>query len=794
MWNSCFSAKAAVATGLLASAIVLLPATLAQSSRQQSQVSHPSPKSQETPEQAELAKRIHTADTARNSNNPAATAVANKLLIASALRTMGQLRFFESAYAQSAELYRASLDFENLPETHAELATSSLLAGRPDDAILQAHEALAAEPNNAQTYLTLGRAFSAKQEFAKAADALSHAAQIQPTIETFYALAIAWLSTNDAHGKQQAVAVFEQMKQMAGDSGSLHVLFGRAYRDADMMPDAVRELQRAIQLDPSTPHAHYFLGLAHLALNDWKPTPEAESEFEQEIRYYPKDFLANYMLGFLASSQRQYAVADKYMKIAAELDPTSVEPWLYMGLNAYAQGDAKAAEPLLRKAIELTGADEARSNYQIRRAYVDLGRILANSGREQESDVYFAKAHELQNKVMEESQQKVTSMVLSAGAGSMAAMVPLDKLQESQAAPLVPGSSDPFARVDASVMTNARLSESQRAIAKAQEDDLRIILGQSYSDLATSEAIQHDYAAALTHYQAAEQWDPDISDLSKNLGQAAYRADNYPEAVRGLSKAVKETPNAMALRAMLGMAYFEMKNYADAATTFYPLGEAGMQDPTVGYAWAASLAKTGDLKDASQVLILYQNGPLSNEGLLLVGQLWIEIGDYDRAVATLRQALASDPSLPRAHYYIALADIRAEKWNDAGTELNAELALTPGNPDAMYNLGFVDLQESKNNDAAKLFEQVIAKQPDYANAQYELGKLLMDGGKAQEAVPHLEAAARLSPDKDYVHYQLQAAYRKLSRTADADRELAVYQQLKAKARPHIDAQGQQQNP
>ncbi len=39
--------------------------------------------------------------------------------------------------------------------------------------------------------------------------------------------------------------------------------------------------------------------------------------------------------------------------------------------------------------------------------------------------------------------------------------------------------------------------------------------------------------------------------------------------------------------------------------------------------------------------------PLSNEGLLLVGQLWTEIGDYDRAVATLRQALASDPSFPK---------------------------------------------------------------------------------------------------------------------------------------------------
>jgi len=38
------------------------------------------------------------------------------------------------------------------------------------------------------------------------------------------------------------------------------------------------------------------------------------------------------------------------------------------------------------------------------------------------------------------------------------------------------------------------------------------------------------------------------------------------------------------------------------------------------------------------------------------------------------------------------------------------------------------------------------------------------------------------PQSDYVHYQLQAAYRKESRLADADRELQIYKDLKAKNR------------
>ena len=39
-----------------------------------------------------------------------------------------------------------------------------------------------------------------------------------------------------------------------------------------------------------------------------------------------------------------------------------------------------------------------------------------------------------------------------------------------------------------------------------------------------------------------------------------------------------------------------------------------------------------------------------------------------------------------------------------------------------------------------------------------------------------------APETDYMHYQLQAAYRKESRIGDADRELKLYKELKAKQR------------
>lgn len=734
----------------------------------------------------QLAALARAADAARNSGQPEAVEQTSKQLIAFALRMMGQIRLLESAYPQAIELYTQSLQFADVPDTHVDLAIAELSANHPTEATFQAEVALAHDPDNARAEIVRGKGYLRNQEFTKATLALTHAMALQPDWETEYALAGSLLATKKPEDKQQATAIFQQMIATHGDNGALHVYFGRAYRDADDLQDAAREFQRAVELDPATPHAYYFLGLSNLVMNDWKPTPAIKNDFEKELQYHPRDFLTNYILGTTASTERQYESANKYLKTATEVDPSWPESWLYLGLDDYALGNTKDAEVMLRKAIATTGADESRSNYQIRRAYIDLGRILAAQGKQAEANTYLAKARELQNKVMAADQQSVAAMATKAGGSPLAAMVPLDKQQENQETSDPVENADPFARVDASVAAHANLSAAQMSAANAQENNLRVMLGQSFSDLATSEAVRGEYELALVHYQEAAHWNDATPDLAKNLGQCAFRVKNYPVAADWLARYVRENGNASpAIHAMLGMSYFATDQYANAANAFSQLGPQGMEDSTVGYMWANALAKTGDTKKSSEILTHYEKGNLSNDTQLLVGELWIEDGDYARAVDTFHRISQADPSFPKAHYFAGQADIHWEHWADAAKEFQAELELVSTDIDAQYHLGFVDLQQSNSADAEKLFRQVLAARPDYANAQYELGKMLIEQGHLEEAITHLEIAARLNPEKDYVHYQLQAAYRKDKRFADADRELAIYRELKAKSRPHL---------
>ena len=330
-------------------------------------------------------------------------AAASEKIVALGLREMGKLRLLEADYPEAAKFSRRSLEFEDVADAHVDLAAANLFTNRWDEALKDIRLALAADPRNASAWNIQGQAQMKKKDYRAAAESFEKSLEIRSDRKTSYSLASCFLRLKE---KEEAAAIFQQITATSGDRSGLHLLFGDAYRNAALYDDAIREFQRALSLDPKVPNGHYFLGLTYLMRNEWVLTPEARRQFLEQLRVDPRNFFANYLLGYMAFSSNQPQEADHYLGEAARLNPSSSEAWLYLGLNAYRRKENQRAERLFRKAIALAEPDGTDAHNDIRKAYTSLGRILIASGRSTEGKQYFEKARAIQQNIIADNQEE----------------------------------------------------------------------------------------------------------------------------------------------------------------------------------------------------------------------------------------------------------------------------------------------------------------------------------------------------------------------------------------------------
>jgi tetratricopeptide (TPR) repeat protein len=668
----------------------------------------------------DLPARMNAVATAQQAGDVVKIADANRSLIAVALRAVAELKLAQGDNLQAIDLYKRSLEFEDTPNAHIALALAYMRVQKTDDALATITPITKSDPKSSDAWNVQGKLLMDKKDYRPAAEALTRSLELQSNVMVAYALATAYLNL---HETDKAAAIFKRLSDATGDRASMHIMTGRAYQNAGMTDEAAREFTRAAQLDAKGSRAHYFLGLLYMAQNEWVATPAAREQFTEEVKLNPHDFFGNFFLGYIDNNDKLYDDSDRFLKAAAIDKPDWPEPYLYMGLNAYARNGNKNAEVLLRKAIELTGDDKARNNYQIRRAYYVLGRICIQTGRKDEGVAYTKVFSEMQDKTMADSRANTPASKTQGTMGSGMA-----------GEPSVPTTAvmDPAAQLGDA----PPLSPQEKAEVKTAEQRVSLILGNAYNDLGTSEARQKQYAAALSYFQQAEKWNPAIPHLMRNIGFAAFRANDYTESSRALKLAAQQEPGDKIIAPMLAMALYSSGQYADAAKAFDQVGDVAYSDPRVACAWATSLARANQPDKAAAILTRLTQQPLSPEALLLVGQAYSDIGNQQQALATFQKATQANPSLPRAHYDAGLVQLRLKQPASAITEFEAELKLNP----------------------------------DDADAQYQLGKTLLEQGKTKDALPHMEAAAKANPNLAGVHEQLALTYRKLGRPADADRE------------------------
>ncbi len=138
-------------------------------------------------------------------------------------------------------------------------------------------------------------------------------------------------------------------------------------------PEAVRDAQVALRLDPGSALTHAVLGLERATYEyDW---PTADRELHQVLATHTRDPDALYIAAWLAFDLGKHAEAVRLQDAALALDPLNPDSWQNSAYIHFLMGDLDRAERAFRRSTEIS--PNFGSNHRM------LGRILLQRGQKQ---------------------------------------------------------------------------------------------------------------------------------------------------------------------------------------------------------------------------------------------------------------------------------------------------------------------------------------------------------------------------------------------------------------------------
>lgn len=633
-----------------------------------------------------------------------------------ALRSLALVQMQRGNAAEAAAiLTRFSARAPGDLELRRLLAQALVASGRPDEAVQTLEEARALAPDDPEIAFLLAAGYLQTEKLAAARLLFADVAAARPLPQTW-------------------------------------VLIGRTYRDFRLFDEARAAFRKALDQDPATRRAHYYLGTLALMSEGDVPLDEAIREFQAELALAPDDPIVNLRLGMALADARQDEAALPPLTTAARLAPSAVA-FHHLGRSQFAVGQAAEAVVSLRRALALASGDEPS---RVRRIHYQLALALRDTGASAEAAPHFEAA-----KTGSERQADA---------------------ERERLARYLDDSATPTAESSARLALESPLAQVPADVRRTAVGGVRTLLARAHLNLGVMRAQARDFTAASALLARAAAADPDYPTVQFALGTAYFNAQQFDKAVIALTRAREADRHNAETTRMLALAAFNTGDYRQTADL---LAQDATRDsnPSLQYTYGVALVRSGRPDEAEAVFtrMLTAHGDRAELHVIL-GQAHAQQGNFDAAIQDLERARRLKADVPDAGATLGLIYLKQGKLAEARAALEAELQHNDRHALARHTLATVLDLDGRAADAIPILRGLLEDQPEFADARYLLGKILLNGGAPDDAVPHLEAAVRLGPDEASYHYQLAQAYRKVGRQALADQHLARFQALKDHAR------------
>ena len=306
------------------------------------------------------------------------------------------------------------------------------------------------------------------------------------------------------------------------------------------------------------------------------------------------------------------------------------------------------------------------------------------------------------------------------------------------------------------------------------------------ANLGMVEFSQGEYSAAAGHFEAALSHAPTLASAQAFLGMCKLRLGATEEAQKLLQDSVpRVTDKHLRVEAGLELVKSFSESGIDdkAESALRQLAESYPTDPDVLYSLYRVHSETASAALA-KLTALNPNSAWVHE---VLGQNLMAQEQYAGAAEEFRKALAIAPRLNGLHYQLGealLQEARNEENRAAAEqEFLSELRMNQRDAPSLLKLGQIEIERRNYEQARVLLKRALGIRPGYAEAHATFAKILEQHGDLATAIAELETAERLAPDTKTTHYQLAQLYRAQGRTADADREIALFKRMSGEPRP-----------
>jgi tetratricopeptide (TPR) repeat protein len=340
---------------------------------------------------------------------------------------------------------------------------------------------------------------------------------------------------------------------------------------------------------------------------------------------------------------------------------------------------------------------------------------------------------------------------------------------------------------------------------------------------------------AAAGFEALTRTAPTFAGAHFNLGLVREEQGRFDEAIASLKKALALNARLPGANLFLGIAHYRLNQYEPAIAA---LRLEIKQSPSDAKAWMwmgvtqlareqpedaiVSLDKAAKLAP-KDVDILYHRGhahllvsKLSYEQMFhadpnswrihqVLAQADSEAARDMDAIAEYQAAIKAAPQQPGLHEELGTEYWKMGKMEEAEAEYQRELVVDPHSLLATYKLGSLRVMTAKATEGKPLIESALRQDPNLKEAYYYLGRAEMQLGNDNAAVDAFKRTISTISDPEIIEqtwYQLAMVYRRMHRTEDSQKALAIFQKLKDEGAEHQqqrlekkrEAQGRESSP